>query len=674
MTITRRIKDAIKGFFILGFATLLTACGGGAAGGVSPNSAVVSSVSSASSNSVSSSSASLSSAMASSVSSSSAPTLFTLGGTVSGLAGKLILSNNGEQLAVTANGSFTFPTPLAANAGYLVTVVTQPVGLTCSITNGSGNATAKVTSVSVSCEIRTVATYFTLDIDKTKFPDGFYGFSMYTAMWPMVSQSYSSFQAGLVGTWINPDNLNFNQPLVGADHHLRESAPFMAPYYRGYQTIEGSGGYWNNTHFHSNQPKYRTNGTPNGYGDQLSAPGWGFGYDVVVPGTHGPWGNPNGTVGVAQLSNRLLVPPDGLTFKAGTNGEFFGAAWMALPLTSPTTGSNPVGDLSWTFFINSTNYQGPVLFYVPDVWEVLAATYPTASGRGLDARPAVFAGGLVMEMSIPFLLTTDASGTTYGRLAGMSFPVDSSGTTYLSSDLTVYTEAALFMPFKNWVKGGSAVSGQFSPTGTITPDISAQTIYMWSGLHGTADFKQMESNKGLANYVKPTVVTTAGGGSAWALKWQDGAVAGAYPEYFKSSGDFMVPIPAGEVPEGTGLTTASFPTHGAGQASYTSPSTWKTPAPAKGPYKATLVDGSVVTYYWYKFIDQPSMQGFGWTAEQKNALQTLVEKIHQNWGSNDNFIPPLTTGKLATMDTALLVTPPTGLEIGYVPVIVGQSN
>jgi hypothetical protein len=597
-----------------------------------------------------------------------------IGGTVSGLSGSLTLNNNGaDPLVVTANGAFTFSAPVAGS--YLVTIAAQPAGQSCALANASGNATATVNSVSVTCTTNTLTSYFVLDVDKTNIPDGIYGFSIYTAMWPMISQPYANFEVGLVGTWLNPDNLNFNQPLVPLDHPFRTSAPFMAPYYRGYQTIEGSGGYWISTHFPSTQPKYRINGTPNGYVDQLSAPGWEFGSNAVDPSNVVPWGQPMGSAGVGQLSNHLLVPPDGLTFKAGTNGELFGAAWMALPLTTATSGANSVGNLSWTFFINSTNFQGPVLFYAPDVWEVLAATYPTASGRGMDAQPAVFAGGLAMEMgTLPFQRTTDSTGTAYGKLPALSFPADSTGTTYLSSDLTVYTNAALFTPFMNWLNGGSAISGQFSVVAAITPSVTAETLYMFGGTSGTSNFEQMESSQGLANYVAPTVVTTPGGGSAWALKWQNGVSPGAYPEYYKSVGDYMVPIPASQVPAGTGLTTTTFPTVATVHASYTSPTSWKTPAPAAGPFTAKLTDGSVVTYYWYRFIDQPSLQGFGWTTAQKNALQAVAEKIHKNWSSNTNFIPPQTVGNLATMDAALVVTPPAGLEIGYVPVVVGQAN
>lgn len=84
---------------------------------------------------------------------------YTVGGTVSGLGtGKtLVLRNNGgNDLALNANGSFTFATPVASAATYAVTVFTQPAGQTCTVNNGSGTmAAANVGNVAVSCTAAT---------------------------------------------------------------------------------------------------------------------------------------------------------------------------------------------------------------------------------------------------------------------------------------------------------------------------------------------------------------------------------------------------------------------------------------------------------------------------------------------------------------------------------------
>jgi hypothetical protein len=87
--------------------------------------------------------------------SSSAPSGFTIGGTVTGLTGTgLVLQDNGgNNLPVTLNGVFTFTTGVASGGAYAVTVLTQPTNptQTCTVTGGSGTATANVTSVVVTC-------------------------------------------------------------------------------------------------------------------------------------------------------------------------------------------------------------------------------------------------------------------------------------------------------------------------------------------------------------------------------------------------------------------------------------------------------------------------------------------------------------------------------------------
>ena len=83
------------------------------------------------------------------------PVTYTIGGTVSGLSGTgLVLQNNGgNNLSVSANGSFTFTTAIASGSTFNVTVFSQPSNpaQTCGVTGGSGTASANVTSVVVTC-------------------------------------------------------------------------------------------------------------------------------------------------------------------------------------------------------------------------------------------------------------------------------------------------------------------------------------------------------------------------------------------------------------------------------------------------------------------------------------------------------------------------------------------
>lgn len=78
---------------------------------------------------------------------------YTIGGTVSGLSGTVVLQNNSaDNLSRSTNTSFTFATPVANGAVYNVTVLTQPSGQTCNVTNATGTVvSANVTNVTVTC-------------------------------------------------------------------------------------------------------------------------------------------------------------------------------------------------------------------------------------------------------------------------------------------------------------------------------------------------------------------------------------------------------------------------------------------------------------------------------------------------------------------------------------------
>jgi hypothetical protein len=82
-----------------------------------------------------------------------------IGGTVGGLGSGLsvtVQNNSGDTLTVSANQSFAFPTAIAPGGAYAVTVLTQPVGETCTVGNGTGTVDSvgdDVTSVTVICSV-----------------------------------------------------------------------------------------------------------------------------------------------------------------------------------------------------------------------------------------------------------------------------------------------------------------------------------------------------------------------------------------------------------------------------------------------------------------------------------------------------------------------------------------
>jgi hypothetical protein len=155
------------------------------------------------------------------------------------------------------------------------------------------------------------------------------------------------------------------------------------------------------------------------------------------------------------------------------------------------------------------------------------------------------------------------------------------------------------------------------------------------------------------------------------------------PEYFQLTTNAnqkpeWTPVSPKAVPAETKLASLRFdsPSETVSEP-YTTPeepdSCWKKPGPVAGPFQARLGDGSVVTYYWYRFADQPALLNAGLTDDEREQLQKRVEMIHRAWPKNRDYLAPPTVGTLCELDPALLVTPPKGKEIGYVPIATRQE-
>lgn len=499
-------------------------------------------------------------------------------------------------------------------------------------------------------------------------PEGYgFGYSFYTSLWPMVERPMVGFQIGLPGTWIIPNNEDFTQPLLPpGPGTIRFNSPERAPTFwrEVFQTVEGSVGYWTSLHFvESRAPKFRLNGTPDGYAVQIASPGWAWGDEAALN---------RDRAGLAQLSNRLLIPPDGFTMREDTDGEILGQSWMALPLTpAKTGGAVPIGERSLTLFLNAANFKGPVVFWIPDTWTRLSRTYPVVVGRGHDTRPMLIKGIAMETNTVPYFETATAAGVKYSRIPKMTFPVDGGRLTYLMQDVTAYASGALFDGLKSWVNGGPSVTGRFAANASVKPALTAASFTF---RQGATDATRVPIT-GMETVVQSEIVTTPGS-TAFALRWLGTAPAGSFPEYFEQAGMGMRVTTAERVPAETKLTAARFGGAGTG-APYTSPTTgansWLNPAPRAGPFTVSLTDGSIVTYSWYRFADQPALQGLGWSTEEKERLQSIVEKIHAEWRTTAEFMPPPSRGTLASFDSVMLVTPPAGLEIGFVPIVTRQE-
>ena len=485
------------------------------------------------------------------------------------------------------------------------------------------------------------------------------GMGFYSAVWPLIEGPIENFQIGLAGTWITPDNSdNKKIPLAPVGTYARDHWPERGPTWDGvFQTLEGGLGYWAGNRFPYGPPKFSMNGTPQCYDYEIGSPGWSFFYSSQAL--------PDDRLGIAQLSNRLLIPPDGLPFEGHPNGQFLGYAYMALPFTEPVSGEPPTGDQAWTCFLNAANFKGPIAYYIPETWSKMGKlfNYPFIYGRGLDARPGDMDGGAMEINTVPCFESRDARGIAYSKLPKLQFPVNSQGRTLLVQDVTYYSKSALFDAFKAWRDEGPACSGRFDGKGAWLAPLTTST-------------PQYDQGGRKINGVNKVFDTKVFGADVWGLEWYDGTKDGMgfFPRYFRTVGQGMEAVAQANVPPETELGPQEFKPAGRSEA-YLSPASraWTRPGPVRGPFKADLADGSTVTYCWYRFVDQPSIQQYAWSEAKKAKLQALVEKIHVAWTIDRDYMAPLRLGTLAALDPALIVTPPKGLEAGYVPIVIRQE-
>ena len=58
---------------------------------------------------------------------------------------------------------------------------------------------------------------------------------------------------------------------------------------------------------------------------------------------------------------------------------------------------------------------------------------------------------------------------------------------------------------------------------------------------------------------------------------------------------------------------------------------------------------------------------------QKEKLQALIVRIHSQWLPTRDYMPLPSRGSLAEIESTLIVSPPKGLEVGYVPIVTRQE-
>jgi len=474
-----------------------------------------------------------------------------------------------------------------------------------------------------------------------------WGLSYYTALWGSFPSLPPHGLLTATGTWLIPDNWRYPETLCPEGTTARDSLTERGPSYRDvFQTIEGGLGHWEQSRFPSTHPKFRLVGNTDCYTTDTSNPGWAWSnQEEIVPG-------------LIQLSNRIVVPPDGITFKPN-DGALLGAAWLALPLSEPYEREGlVVGDKSWTLFLESANFRGPVAYWTPEAWSRITVDHPPSQFRGLDHRPIdteyrVFAG----HLDLPSLHTNE-EGDNWFRIPHLKFPIDEQGRTIFHQDVTFYGPNAIY----NQMKG--AVSGAPLPLQLDDAALMHAPLqtHRWELQSGGREITGLENFVMLDDWD-----TDQKEGWAWGLQWSD--PSGIFPTHYREFNDEWQATDGTGSPSQLNSTEARFPS--AARKTGYAPSLEDGPEPQVR--EVQLNDGSVLRYTWYRFVDQPALAALGLTTKQKTDLQAIVERIHTQWGQQTEFIKPPSQGDLVELQQEVLVEPPPGAEVGWVPVVISQT-
>ena len=397
------------------------------------------------------------------------------------------------------------------------------------------------------------------------------GFSMYVAAWPLL-KNYpgQDFQSGLFGTWMFSQ---YDQPKPE----------------KLYSDIEGGLGWWRDTRFATETPKFIMGGVALNFSAWANGPGAGKGRD---------WKNPKGHYAVAQLSPWVLWPPDGLNLKQGTSGELFGYGYLPLPLTAPkktTAGTDvPTGNHCWTLFLNSGNFKGPVAFFTPYFWSQPSVADPKLRGLFLDTRPSEPNKAVQMETQhVPAFIGTDAKGDAYARVAPTQFPGAAAGDSVVVHRLTAYGKAALWDGVEKWFDGGTAVSGAIDPKAARVHTFTGGGGATWR-IYPLNTERDQRVPLAWSSFATPVAIDDTTFGYRWHQESvtkaaaKDGTLL-TLPEFYRLEKDTKgkerwVVVRAQDVPAETGLTKVEFPRRPAAKPQpYVTPdeadSSWKKPGP-----------------------------------------------------------------------------------------------
>eukprot|EP00759_Apiculatamorpha_spiralis_P036572 PhF_6_TR3672/c0_g1_i1/m.5180 len=506
------------------------------------------------------------------------------------------------------------------------------------------------------------------------------GFSWYTHIHPMFSNGLpDGMQVGLGGTWLSPYGIDFGKTCAcNPAGWPNNSTLFPGDNMNGccdtpdrcgglYQTFEGGPGYWFDE-LPTDIPKWRAGSSSGCYDYCVNSPLW-----------CGGLGPPRGcgSLGIVAFSNSLLFAPDGLGV---TDPGFLGVAYVRTPLGKVTATDNRN---YWTIVLDAANFAGPVAYWTPEFWASRAQEYEKESAglKDLGTSPGLSTGADGMEWNT--IQTLKNNNTGLYKVPKLSFPYPN-GRSVITMGNRGYNNTEIEIPIENAI-----VSGVMDVSKIMAKSTRAKCIPDAYPAPLALDARGVKIEIG-------TLETTIEDDECvWSVRFNKNLCTTSpctLPEYFTVNGTSMSTPPKGDPLATSTLPKKSQPTtapNNAWDALTPLPSTFAdgkcidSPGPAVSDLNCTKTAANTwVAWRWYKFVDQPSLQRAKLTSAQRDYLQTRIVQLHKlmtprtqssKWIKTPPSIQSGKDGGLGTIDPALLVTPPLGMEYGYVPIVLFEG-
>jgi len=415
-----------------------------------------------------------------------------------------------------------------------------------------------------------------------------------------------------------------------------------------------------------------------------------------------------------QISNKVLtVPGVNIAFDMeqdpyeNDNGIWIGSGWSYLNL------DHPRGYKFWMSFIESYDYQGPINGYMPEHWNWID---PEKIEEGSYAQNLADQGEAFGTFATKG--SKEDSGTGNERIGLRAHDVGD-GTYYLPvANLPDYKEREYLLAHPQSIElstmeafSTALRSGGLGETLIPTTNKDFQSIYesthnqlkiveeidgeehrfmivpsyrigfesslgyvQWD--HSTADLKERQASQNGYIYVRKLT-------DKWEVEEGAGDDYRNHPNSYQTE---VVDAPD-EIVRAPRVTHRFF-NYKERDTNHPDFQNWDTSG--KTRYQRSLQNGSIATYVWFKFIEQPAVK----TAQQNhpetytdsylNQLQSYIEEFHRkiNEQSMQNptdpvFInyrganqPDSNDPHLVKLDPAQIVQPEPGYEVGYVPVVI----